>query len=152
MSQESPVSLVELSFFAHATEDQSKVMRAAQKLIPKTCLDNVSFRRDNLRGHYGNQIIRFSSRVHDKETAKLIVEKIASELRSKDKEYLLSQIANHTDDKGNLYLRLDKQSAYLGEIKVGCSDPIRVRIKLRLFPKSLNNMVRVCRSLDLIPS
>jgi len=151
MSQKPSVSLVELSFFVHATEDPSKALEAVKRIIPKTYSNTITFRRSNLKGHHGNPITHFSSKIRDKDVAKLIIEEIAAKLEPKDKLHLYSQIASHIDDKSSLYLRLDKQSAYLGEAKIGCSDPIRIRIKLKLPSKSLDKIVETYRSLNLIP-
>jgi len=151
MSQKPSVSLVEISFFVHATEDPSRALEAVQRMIPKPYLNVIDFRRRNLKGHHGNPIIHFLSKTRDEETAKLLIENIASELEPDDKLHLLSQITSHIDNRGNLYLRLDKQSAYLGEAKIGHSDPIRIRIKLKLPSKSFDKIVDAYRSLNLIP-
>lgn len=151
MSQKPSVSLVELSFFVHATEDPNKALEAVKRMIPKPHLNTITFRRNNLKGHHGNPITHFSSKIRDKKITKLLIEEIASKLEPKDKLHLLSQIASHIDDKSNLYLRLDKQSAYLGQAKIGRSDPIRIRMKLKLPSKSFDKMVEAYRSLNLIP-
>ena len=39
--------------------------------------------------------------------------------------------ANLHLEKGSLYLRFDKQAAFRGEFKLGVSDPIRVRLRLK---------------------
>jgi len=151
MSQKPSVSVVELSFFVHATEDPSKALEAVKRMIPKPYSNAIDFRRNNLKGHHGNPITHFFSKIRDKKITKLLIEEIASKLEPKDKSHILSQIASHIDHKSNLYLRLDKQSAYLGEAKIGHSDTIRIRIKLKLPSKSFDKMVEAYRSLNLIP-
>ena len=65
-----------------------------------------------------------------------------------DKELLANEFSQHLD-KGNLYLRLDKQSAYLNEFRLGSTDPIHLRIH---FKKSgTQQVVGVCREFGLLP-
>ena len=42
---------------------------------------------------------------------------------------LLRDLQLHSDDDGNLYIRVDKQKSLLGAIQMAEEDPIRVKIK-----------------------
>jgi RNA binding exosome subunit len=35
----------------------------------------------------------------------------------------------HSDEEGNLYIRIDKQQAFRGVIELGDEDPIRLKLK-----------------------
>ena len=124
------VALVEVSFFAHATEDENKVITAARNLLPATELENIIFRKSSLRGHHGNPITLFETEIKDKEILSAVVENPSRSLSPLDKEKLLRE-ANLRLEKGSLYLRFDKQAAFRGEFKLGVSDPIRVRLRLK---------------------
>ena len=144
----SSVAFVDISLFAHATEDEDKVMRAVQNLFPLKYLDSITFRRQNLHGHHKNPIVLFETRIKDKEIIQTFVENLSSNLSVVDKENLLEEISRYVE-KGNLYLRLDKQAAFQGNFKLCTTDPIRVRIRFR--KSKLEDVVQVCRELGILP-
>ena len=143
-----PVSYIDLRFFAHATEDLDKVVEAVQRVLPAKYLENVAFRRRNLRGHYGNPIILFEARLKGKEMIQAFMENLAANLNTIDKENLLRDITKRTE-KGNLYLRLDKQAAFLEKLKLCTADPIHIRIRFR--KKKTEDIIRICRELGMLP-
>jgi RNA binding exosome subunit len=142
------VSLVEISLFAHATEDENKVLTAARNLLPATQLENISFSKNSLRGHHGNPITLFETEIRDKVVLSAVVENLAFGLSALDKEKLLREAELHVE-KGSLYLRFDKQAAFRGEFKLGVSDPIRVRLRLK--KHKLEDVVQLCREIGLFP-
>jgi len=143
-----PIAYVDIRFSAHATEDPKKVMEAVQKILPADYIDNIDFKRDNLRGHHGNPIILFETRIKGKEIIQAFVKNISSGISELDKETLLREINLHAED-GNLYLRLDKQAALQGELKLCTADPIRVRIRFR--KKKTEDIIQICRELGMLP-
>jgi RNA binding exosome subunit len=60
-----------------------------------------------------------------------------------------SEVNRHLDKKGALYLRLDKQEAFFGRIRLGRSDSIRVQIKLSA-RRNLDEARTFYRGLDLL--
>ena len=48
-----------------------------------------------------------------------------------DREKLSSELEGHISDNKTIYLRFDKQEAYLGNMKLGQQDPIHVKIRLQ---------------------
>lgn len=147
MSQ-TPIAYIAISFFAHATEDENKVVEAAKRILPMGQTDNIVFARSNLRGHHGNPITLFEAKIKEREIAKYIVENLSSNFSELDKDTLQREISLHVD-KGNLYLRLDKQAALQGEFKLSAADPIRVRIRFR--KNRLEDVVHICREIGMLP-
>jgi RNA binding exosome subunit len=143
-----PIALVELSLFAHATEDESKVIEAARRFLPVAQVENVVFTRSSLRGHHGNPITLFETKIREKEIVKGIVENLSSGLSPLDKETLLREVESHVE-KGSLYLRFDKQAAFLGQLKIGLSDPIRIRLRFK--KNRLEDIVQICREIGMFP-
>ncbi len=144
----SSIVFIDASLFAHATEDEDKVMRAVQNLFPTEYMDSITFKRQNLHGHHKNPIILFETRIKDKEIIQAFVENLSSNLSTVDKQDLLGEIGRYVE-KGSLYLRLDKQAAFQGNFKLCSADPIRVRIRFR--KSKLENVVQVCRELGILP-
>ncbi len=148
MSSKIPIAYIEIRVFAHATEDLDKVLTAAKNTMPAESTSAVSFKKTDLTGHHGNPITLFETRIKNRKAAQAFLEKLASGLGIMDKELLGNEILEHVE-KGNLYLRLDKQSAYLGELKLGSPDPIHLRIHFRK-PRA-EDVVDICREFGLLP-
>jgi RNA binding exosome subunit len=148
LSSKVPIDYVDLRVFAHATEDPDKVLASARNLIPPESVDTVAFTKTPLTGHHGNTIILLETRIKEKKTAQQVMEKLSAGLSIMDKESLNSEIDQHLE-KANLYLRLDKQSAYLNEPKLGTTDPIHLRIHFRKHRQE--EIMEICRKLGLLP-
>jgi RNA binding exosome subunit len=76
------------------------------------------------------------------------VKNISNNLNLFDKEELSRKIHLFVE-KGNLYIRLDKQAALQGKIKLVKSDPIRIRIRFR--KKRINDVIEACQKIGMIP-
>jgi RNA binding exosome subunit len=142
-----PVAYVDVRFCAHATESLDRVMEAVQNVLPSDHIEEITFKRSSLEGHYGNPITLFDTRIKDKETVRALVENISANLSSLDKEEL-GRTINRYVEKGSLFIRLDKQSALRGKIKFATSDPIRIRIRFR--KNKTEDIIEVCREIGLI--
>jgi len=143
-----PIAFIDVSLFAHATENEGKVLHAVQNLFPAKYLDNINFKRKNLWGHHKNPIVVFETRIKDREIIKAFVENLSSQLAAVDKENLLGEISRHVE-RGNLYLRLDKQAAFRGSFKLCSADPIRLRIRFR--KNKLGDVIQICREIGILP-
>jgi len=115
--------------------------------LPSDHIEDITFKRSNLEGHYGNPITFFETRIKDKETVRALVENLSVNLSSLDKEEL-GRTIHRCVDKGNLYIRLDKQAALQGKIKLVTSDPIRIRIRFR--KSKIEDVIQICREIGMI--
>jgi RNA binding exosome subunit len=140
-----PIAYIDVRFSVHATEDLEKVKKAVYNCFPANWVEEVTFKKDALKGHYGNPIILFETRIKDEEMIKAFIEKLANSLNKLDKEVMLRE-ADMFVEKNNLYFRLDKQAAFEGELTLHKADPIRIRIH---FGK--RNVIEICRELGLMP-
>ena len=143
-----PIAYMDIRFFAHATEDENKVVEAVQHILPANHLDEIIFKRSNLRGHHGNPITLFEIRINKKELMEATLANIASGLGELDKETLLQEINLHTE-KGNLYVRLDKQAAFQGNVKLCTADPIRLRVRFK--KTKIEDIIEACRQIGMVP-
>ena len=143
-----PIVFIEIRLFAHATEDLSKVAEAVKQIFPVGYSEEVEFRRTNLKGHYGNPITLFEAKIKDGKKARAFVDSLFSRISLTDKEDLLREIGLHVE-KGSLYLRLDKQAALRGEVKLCTEDPIRVRIRFR--KGEIEEILEVCKESGMLP-
>jgi len=148
LSSRIPIGYVDIRVFAHATEEADRVLNAVRNVLSPELVDIVVFKKTNLTGHHGNPITLFETRIKEKNAVQTVFERIASSLSTLDKELLNSEIKQHLD-KGNLYIRLDKQSAYLNELKLSSADSIRLRIHFK--KHSYEEVIEICRKFGLLP-
>ena len=129
-----PVNLVrevEVSAFSHATEDEDKVERAMRNLLPEESQE-IWLTRRTLKGHHGDPITIVTGKVRTNKGATEVLRRVVQELSSLDQQRLLDESEERLDDGGNLYIRLDKQKAYLGKVRLVETDPVKMKFKLRL--------------------
>jgi RNA binding exosome subunit len=148
LSSKIPIAYIDIRTFAHATEDTAKVQTALHNSLPTELIQTISFQKTNLTGHHGNPITLFQTRVKDRKTAQSVLQKLAANLSIIDKEQLNNEIKQHLE-KGNLYLRLDKQNAYLGQVKLCQTDPIHLRIHFR--KHAPQEVIEICQKYGLLP-
>ena len=147
-SSKYPIAYIELRVFSHATEDQQKVETAIRNTLPEKVATEVVFSSSNCPGHYGNPILLVEAKLAEKTVLPSVLEKIAVFLSALDKEQLSLELSQHIE-RNNLYLRLDKQSAFLGTLKLTSKDPIHFRIHFK--NKTPEQIIEICRQAGLLP-
>ena len=147
-SSKYPIAYVEIRVFSHATEDLEKVQVAVRNVLPEALAENLAFTKLSLIGHYGNPIVLLEAKLSDKVLLPSALGKIASALSALDKEQLNSEVKQHIE-KHNLYLRLDKQNAFLGTLKLATNDPIHFKIHFK--NKTPEQIMDICRQAGLLP-
>jgi RNA-binding protein len=148
MSTKPPIAYIEIRVFAHATEDPTKVQTAVQNLLPVELAQTLVFEKTNCTGHHGNLIVLFTAKLTDKKLLPKSLEKFGKELSSLDKEELERDIKLHLE-KSNLYLRFDKQSAFLGALKLSQRDPIHLKIHFK--NKTADEIKEILKQTELLP-
>ncbi|MDI6691318.1 MAG: RNA-binding domain-containing protein [Candidatus Bathyarchaeota archaeon] len=148
MSSKIPIGYIDIRVFAHATEELNKILNAVHNTLPTELVDTITFKKTSLTGHHGNPIILLEARVKEKNAVQAVFKKLASSLSPLDKELLRNEIRQHLD-RGNLYIRLDKQSAYLNEVKFCTIDPIHFRIHFQ--KHNPEEIIEICRKFGLLP-
>lgn len=147
MSSKSSIAYIDVRVFAHATENLDKVQTAIRNLLPTELAETLIFQTTSLMGHYGNPITIITAKLTDKKALPEALEKIGSSLNSLDKDELSRDLKLHLE-KGNLYLRFDKQSAFLGSIRFSQNDPIHIKIHFK--NKTATEIVDICKSSGLL--
>ncbi len=148
MSAKSPIGYIDIRVFAHATESQDKVEEAVKNLFPQSLSQSFIFEKTALTGHHSNPIILYTSKLTDRKLLPSAIEKFAADLSAIDKEQLNDDIKLHLE-KGNLYLRFDKQAAFLGTIKFAQNDPIHVKIHFK--DKTSQEVIEYAKQSGLLP-
>ena len=143
-----PIGYVNIRVFAHATEDPERVMSAVRNALPEELGKRAVFKKTGLNGHHGNPIMLIEVELSDRQTLMGVLEKIGNSLTALDKETLSQEISLHLE-RGNLYLRFDKQQAFLGELRFTSNDPIHFKVHFR--NKTFDEIIEICRAAGLLP-
>ncbi len=146
MSSKPPVSYIDVRVFAHATEDPEKVLTAVRNILPVELGGSAVFKKTQLTGHHGNQIVLLETKLVDKQGLVETLRKIGAGLTVLDRDRLGSDMKLHLE-KRNLYLRFDKQYAYQGEVRFSQNDAIHFKIHFR--NKTFEEIVEICRNAGL---
>jgi len=139
---------IEISLFAHATEDPEKIEKAFQNLLPPGRIEEIMLRKRNLKGEYGNPIVYYRAKITKPEITEAVLKKIGHNLSQHEKEMLSWELKRRLE-KGSLYLRLDKQAAYLKKYRLCNADPIRLRVRFKT--SKIDDIREICKELGMLP-
>lgn len=114
---------VDIQVIVHATEDLQKILDSFKKVFD---VDDEDFSVQNLQGHFDNPIILLSCKLKKKK-ASSFVKTLVSSIPKQDLGVIVEDLQNRLDDS-SLHLRISKQSLVLGKIKLGDTDPVKLRI------------------------
>jgi RNA-binding protein len=118
-------SSAEANLVVHSTEDQERILKSVEETL---LLTSDRFSSTPSEGHYKNKILMLKAVLSSNE-ANDLASRIATSLNSTDRQAMLRGIEQFSDEKGNLYLRLDKQRLCQGKISISSADSIRIKFK-----------------------
>ncbi len=128
--------------FVYGTENKEKVLEAIKTLFP-----NSSPQCEATEGYYKNPVLILSNKIDKKREIKDFVEKLST-INDPAKKRILSRLEDKMDDNGNLFLRFDKQRAYMGDLKVvEHGDSIHLKIKIAAYPAKKKVALEIARKL-----
>ena len=116
-------SSLDISVLSHATEDQDKLLKflflyVGKFLVPK----KVEFIKTE--GHWKNPIVRVN--ISYKKNADELFADLVNKLSNiYGKEDFANYLDNNVDEKGSVFLRLDKQKLCSGEVNISEKDSVR---------------------------
>jgi RNA binding exosome subunit len=128
--------------FVYGTENKEKVLESIKTLFPYS-----SPQCEATEGYYKNPVLILNNKIDNKSEIKDFVEKLTS-MKDPAKKRIINQLENKMDDYGNLFLRFDKQRAYLGDLKVvEHGDSIHIKIKIAAYPAKKKVAIKIARKL-----
>ena len=115
---------------AHATEEPSRVMQALGAVLPQdTPIDSIQ-----TEGYFGNPIIIFTAKL-EKKAAAQYMDFLKDRLPEADLKELIKELPERVDEDCTFYLRLSKQDAFLGDVRITyAEDAIALKAKLAAYP------------------
>ncbi|SEH14600.1 hypothetical protein SAMN04487967_1679 [Natronorubrum sediminis] len=120
-----PLHYVDIRTFCYATEDEKRVDEALRTFLP----EEFEIQRAESEGHYGDRILVLSARLERADDVRHALSRLA-DLESF--ETLIDELDERVTDNTELFLRLDKQAAFEGDVRLG--DGITVRAKVEAYP------------------
>ncbi|MFC6771136.1 RNA-binding protein, partial [Halorubrum pallidum] len=104
-----PFHYVDLRAFAYATEDEKRVADALRTFLP----DDAEIDRVENVGHHGDRIVVLSARIENADGMRHVLDALAD---LDDVERVIDELDDRVDDDCALFLRVDKQAAFRGEV------------------------------------
>ena len=120
---------VKISAIIHATEDPEKVARAIRNLSLGELPMSSAISR--AKGHHGNEIVTLVFTIRNSKNVESLLQNIWSGFSQLDRTEIYSSLASRIDNKGSLFLRIDKQESLKGRIRLENSDPIKIEFSFR---------------------
>lgn len=120
-----------MSTFAHATEDEGRVLSVLKTLLP----EGVGVRRLELEGHHGNPIVNLEAKIEQRKLLRELWQRVLAKLRMGELKKLSKIVPERVDGDCFFYLRFDKQLAHLGKLVLADSgDAIHFKLKVATYP------------------
>ena len=134
------ISKIEARAYARATEILERVETAVLNLFPELMRPLISMKISSAEGQSGDVISIVSSELEGKENCQTTFDFVLSEMKRESQRALRRSIDLRLDNDCVLFLRIDKQAAYLGEVELtDKSDVISVRFHFRDYPRCKRN-------------
>jgi hypothetical protein len=131
-----PFHYVDLRTFCYATEDEKRVEQALRTYLP----EEYELDRQATAGHHGDRIVVLSARLENADDVRYVLGKLVD---LPDYETFLDELDDRVAEDCSLYLTLDKQAAFRGDIRQG--DGITLRGKVEAYPAKRESAVANAR-------
>ena len=123
------IDRVSFRAFVAATEDEVRVREALAVFVP---LDRIT--KITAEGHFGNEILILEAALRRKE-ASAFFEILREQLPAEDLQKLHQEIPDRLADESHFHIRLDKQAAYKGLLRLTDSkDALDITALIKTFP------------------
>ena len=130
---------VKISTITHATEDPEKVARAVRNLSLGGT--SMGFTMTRSKGHHGNEIATSVLVIRNARNAEVFLKNIWSRLSQLDRTEVYSTLVSRIDSTGTMFLRIDKQEALKGRVRLEDTDPVKIEISFGTEPSERKELV-----------
>jgi RNA-binding protein len=123
------IDKVSFRAFVAATEDEGRVREALAVFVPLDRISSVA-----AEGHFGNEIKILEAALRKKEAAAFFAI-LREQLPAGELQKLRSEIPDRLEGESHFHLRLDKQAAYKGTVRLTESkDALDTTILIKTYP------------------
>ena len=136
------IDKVSFRAFVAATEDEGRVREALGVFVP---LDRIS--ATAAEGHFGNEIKILEASLRKKE-GQAFFQILREQLLTDDLQRLRREIPDRLEGDSHFHLRLDKQAAYKGLLRLTDSrDALDVSALIKTYPSRRTEALRILSEL-----
>lgn len=138
------VTKIEARAYARATEVSDRVAASIMFIFPERLRQKVSISMSNAEGQAGDAIVVISATLEGQEDCEGVLTYVLEQMDSHSLRALERSLDIRLDDKCTLFLRIDKQAAFLGMMKLADdSDVISARFHFKEYPRCKREEVRL---------
>jgi RNA binding exosome subunit len=131
-----PFHYVDLRAFCYATEDEKRVEEALRAFLP----EEYPVDRTKSEGHHGDRIVVLSARVENADDVRHVLDRI---MELDDIDTVVGELDERVTDNTELFMHLDKQAAFGGDIALG--EGVTFRAKVEAYPATKEAAVENAR-------
>lgn len=115
---------------SHVTEDVARVREALANVLPF----NTPIEEEETKGYFDNPIVVLKARL-EKKAASSYIKFLKEKLPEADLKELIKELPERVSDNCDFYLKLSKQDAYLGDVRLMyAEDAIALRARVEAYP------------------
>jgi RNA-binding protein len=133
-----PFHYVDLRAFCYATEDEKRVEDALRTYLP----EEFPIERAETEGYHGDRILVLSARVETADDVRHVLSRLRE---SADLERVKRELDDRVTENCELFLTLDKQAAFHGEVSLG--EGITLRAKVEAYPAKKESAIENVREM-----
>jgi len=135
---------LQLRAIIHSTENPEKVTKALRAVLPP----DVEVAEEGVEGYHGNVMRLLTAAIDNKRAATGALKAVLCRLGIQERGRILDELPERVDEECTLHLRLDKQHAYAGEVRLAQGeDCIYLRAKAECYPARRDAAVGAIRGL-----
>jgi hypothetical protein len=139
------IERIRISATVYSTEDPEKVAEAISAIIPF----EFEISTTKAEGHFGNPLMYLEVEITGKKRIKSFWNNLMKLLEDQ-KNILLNELDLRVDENGFLHIRIDKQEAYMGRVKlISRGDGIVCRIKITTYPLKREKVIEAAKEMIL---
>jgi RNA binding exosome subunit len=130
------VNRIEARAFARATEVSERVTASVQSIFPEHLKHNLVMSKTKAAGQSGDVILIITATLESQKDCDAVLDHILSQMDSTSHRAIERSLDNRLDDECIFFLRIDKQAAFLGNMKMTDeADVISVRFHFKQYPR-----------------
>ena len=134
------IDRLEARAYSRATEVPERVDIALLNIFPESIRDRVSMTVSATEGHLGLPIRIHTAILDSRKLAVQALSEILSKLSADELQFILKTLERRIDEECTLFLRIDKQAAYLENTKLAMDpDVISLQIRIMKWPRCQTN-------------
>jgi RNA binding exosome subunit len=130
------VNKIEARAFARATEVLERVTASVQSIFPEHLKHNLVMSKSKAAGQSGDTIFIIAATLEGQRECDAVLDHILKQMDSTSHRGIERSLDIRLDDECIFFLRIDKQAAFLGNMKMAdVADVISVRFHFRQHPR-----------------